>query len=97
VGASGAEQRAMLTAVIETLCQVAAKAGVSAAREAEGWAASIGDSVCGWFGCTTVEEMAAKLQAEGGNFTSNQLGVLQDLLMQDSTLATLCKDFIDDL
>lgn len=137
-GASGAEQRAMLTAVINTLCQAAAKAGVSEgdiakaradfissmnkelnahsrktnpkdmekaidflrgaivakqnsggeiiekeaietvakdfstqnknaqkdykeARAAEGWAASLGDTVCGWFGCTTVEEMDAKL------------------------------------
>ena len=31
------------------------------ARAEEGWAAKVGDTVCGWFGCTTIEEMDAKL------------------------------------
>ncbi|MCM1010145.1 MAG: LysM peptidoglycan-binding domain-containing protein [Fusobacterium sp.] len=31
------------------------------ARAAEGWAAGVGDTVCGWFGCKTVEEMDKKL------------------------------------
>ena len=33
------------------------------AREEDGWAASVGDTVCGWFGCTTVEDMDKKLGA----------------------------------
>ena len=31
------------------------------AREAEGWTAKVGDTVCGWFGCTTIEDMDKKL------------------------------------
>lgn len=31
------------------------------AREEEGWTASFGDAVCGWFGCNTVEDMDKKL------------------------------------
>ncbi len=31
------------------------------AREAEGWTARAGDTVLGWFGCTTIEDMDAKL------------------------------------
>ncbi len=33
------------------------------ARKEDGWAASVGDTVCGWFGCTTVEDMDKKLGA----------------------------------
>ena len=33
------------------------------AREEDGWATSVGDTVCGWFGCTTVEDMDKKLGA----------------------------------
>ncbi len=31
------------------------------AREEEGWIASVGDTICGWFGCTTMEDMEKKL------------------------------------
>ncbi len=31
------------------------------AREDEGWIAKTADTVCGWFGCTTIEDMKAKL------------------------------------
>ena len=31
------------------------------AREAEGWTAKAGDTVLGWFGCTTIEDMDKKL------------------------------------
>ena len=31
------------------------------AREEEGWTAKAGDTVLGWFGCTTIEDMDAKL------------------------------------
>lgn len=31
------------------------------AREEEGWTAKVGDTVCGWFGCTTIDDMDAKL------------------------------------
>ena len=31
------------------------------AREEEGWTAKVGDTVCGWFGCTTIEDMDKKL------------------------------------
>ncbi len=31
------------------------------AREEEGWVAKAGDSICGLFGCTTIEDMDAKL------------------------------------
>ena len=30
------------------------------ARENEGWTARVGDTVCGWFGCNTIEEMDKK-------------------------------------
>ena len=33
------------------------------ARENEGWTARVGDTVCGWFGCNTIEEMDKKLGA----------------------------------
>ena len=32
------------------------------AREAEGWTAKAGDTVLGWFGCTTIEDMDKKLK-----------------------------------
>lgn len=31
------------------------------AREEEGWTAKVGDTVCGWFGCTTIDDMDEKL------------------------------------
>lgn len=31
------------------------------ARAEEGWTARVGDTVCGWFGCTTIEDMDKKL------------------------------------
>ena len=31
------------------------------ARDEEGWMAKAGDTVCGWFGCNTIEEMDEKL------------------------------------
>lgn len=31
------------------------------AREEEGWTAKVGDTVCGWFGCTTIDDMDKKL------------------------------------
>lgn len=33
----------------------------SDAREEEGWTAKVGDTVCGWFGCTTIDDMDKKL------------------------------------
>lgn len=47
------------------------------ARKEEGWTAKVGDTVCGWFGCTTIDDMdkklgknaadVKKLAAAGGN------------------------------
>ena len=31
------------------------------AREEEGWTARVGDTVCGWFGCNTIEDLNKKL------------------------------------
>lgn len=33
------------------------------AREGEGWIARVSDTVCGWFGCKTIDEMKKKLGA----------------------------------
>ena len=35
------------------------------AREEEGWTAKVGDTVCGWFGCNTIEDLNKKLGANG--------------------------------
>lgn len=38
-----------------------AQADFDKAREEDSWIAKAGDTICGWFGCNTVEEMRAKL------------------------------------
>ena len=42
------------------------------AREKEGWAAKTGDTVLGWFGCITKEDMDGKLAAYKGDIEKLQ-------------------------
>ncbi len=52
-----------------------------AARKEEGWAAKTGDTICGWFGCNTIEDLRAKL----GNNSKNIEALIQAAESNDET------------
>ncbi len=58
-----------------------ANAEFETARKEEGWAASVGDTVCGWFGCNTIEDLRAKL----GNNSKNIEALIQAAESNDET------------
>lgn len=51
------------------------------ARKEEGWAAKTGDTICGWFGCNTIEDLRAKL----GNNSKNVEALIQAAESKDET------------